>query len=140
MIQDTQPNYDSAVSKGWWRQIASRLTGKSTELQSFDEVCDQHALKSRHELGACVVSINQIIGSVGRCGDFDCAFYPRKTTTRDRWMSIARASYQNIALPLVELYKVGEAYFVKDGHHRISVARASGQDFIDATVVVIEMQ
>lgn len=140
MIQEMQPNYDSAVSKGRWRQIISRLNRKSAELLSFDAVCDQHTLKSRHDLGVCVVSINQIIGSVGRCGDFDRAFYPRKTTTRDRWMSIARAYYENVALPLVELYKVGEAYFVKDGHHRISVARTLGQDFIDATVVEIEMQ
>jgi hypothetical protein len=55
-------------------------------------------------------------------------------------MSIARALYQHLPLPLVELYKVGDSYFVQDGHHRISVARAKGQDFIDAYVIEVEVQ
>jgi hypothetical protein len=89
-------------------------------------------VKGEHELGTRIVPIDQIVGSVGRCGDFDRAFYPRQTFTGQRWIGIARASYQHIALPLMELYKVGDMYFVKDGHHRLSVARVNGQDFVDA--------
>ncbi len=133
--QDVAEDFDRAMSKGRWRQFVSRLSRRSDELLSYDDVRKQHLVKGQHELGVRIVPIDQIIGSMGRCRDFDRAFYPRQTDTCDRWMSIARASYQNVTLPLVELYKVGDSYFVQDGHHRISVARANGQDFIDAHVI-----
>lgn len=138
--QDVAEDFDRAMSKGRWRHIISHLSRRRDELLSYDEVRKQHTVKGQRELGVRVVSLDQIIGSMGRCRDFDRAFYPRQTDTSDRWMSIARASYKNVALPLVELYKVGDSYFVQDGHHRISVARANGQDFIDAHVIEVEVQ
>ena len=135
-----QADFDFAVNKGRWRQVMSRISRRSDELLSYDDVCKQHRVKGQHELGTRIVPIDRIVGSVGRCRDFDRAFYPRQTDTSDRWMSIARASNKQMPLPLVELYKVGEAYFVQDGHHRISVARANGQDFIDAHVIEVEVQ
>lgn len=138
--QDVNADFDRAVSKGQWRHLISRLSRRSDELLSYDEVRKQYAVRGQHELGVRIVPIDQIIGSMGRCGGFDRAFYPRQTDTSDRWMSIARASYKQVPLPLVELYKVGDSYFVQDGHHRISVARANGQDFIDAHVIEVEVQ
>jgi len=137
--QRVQADFNFALNKGWWRQVISRINRRSDELLSHDEVRKQHMVKGQHELGVRIVPIDQIIGSVGRCRDFDRAFYPRQTFTGNRWMSIARASYMNVALPLVELYKVGDSYFVKDGHHRISVACVNGQDFIDAQVIEVEV-
>jgi hypothetical protein len=74
----------------------------------------------------------------GRFREFDRAFLPRQLQTRDRWVIIAKAYYEQVTLPPVELLKIGDGYFVRDGNHRISVARSRGQDFVDADVTEIE--
>jgi hypothetical protein len=74
------------------------------------------------------------VGSVNRYRDFDRAFLPSQARTEGRWESIGRAHLNNIHLPPVKLYKIGDAYFVVDGNHRVSVAREMGQEFIDAEV------
>ena len=76
---------------------------------------------------------------MGRYRDFDRAFLPRQERTRGRWVNVDSAHHEDIILPPVDLYKVGEIYFVRDGNHRISVAREQGQDFIDAHVTEIEV-
>jgi hypothetical protein len=80
--------------------------------------------------------MNQIRGSEGRSRYFDRDFNPLYDRARGRWLNIARARQQGKDLPLVVLVQVGDIYFVKDGHHRISVARALGQKAIDARVTV----
>ena len=84
--------------------------------------------------------INRIKGSEGRSGDFDCDFNPMHTRTIDRWVSVALARSQGVTLPAVELILVGEDYFVRDGHHRISVVRAFGEEYIDAKIIVLELE
>jgi uncharacterized ParB-like nuclease family protein len=81
------------------------------------------------------VPIHQIKGSLGRSNDFDANFNPLHERTRSRWISVASAVRQRIPLPPVELLQVGDSFFVRDGHHRISVARAFGQEDIEARVV-----
>ena len=78
--------------------------------------------------------IDQIKGSEGRSQDFDQDFNPLKLRNQGRWLSIARAWHHGVSLPAVDLIKVGDVYLVRDGHHRISVARYMGSDFIDARV------
>jgi hypothetical protein len=84
--------------------------------------------------------MDRIRGSEGRSDDFDCDFNPLHTRTRDRWMSVAIARSQGETLPLVELIQLGEDYFVRDGHHRISVARELSEEYIDAIVIVLELE
>src|SRR6266540_5030436 len=72
----------------------------------------------------------------GRCDDFDVGFHPLKEHTEERWVSVARAQLRGLGLPPVELIQLGAVYFVRDGHHRISVAAALGQQEIDAVVTV----
>ena len=74
-----------------------------------------------------------------RSGDFDNRFHPLDDRIRDRWVSIAMARKQNIPLAAVELIQVGDRYFIKDGHHRISVARALGETAVDAEIVIWEV-
>jgi hypothetical protein len=80
------------------------------------------------------VPISRIIGSVDRYRDFDRAFLPRQDFMAERWQKVSRAWYQDISLPPILLYQVGDVYFVVDGHHRVSVAREKGQTEIDAEV------
>ena len=84
------------------------------------------------------VPVDKILGSLGRYRDFDRAFLPIQTRTKARWISIDRAHYEEIILPPVELYQIGEVYFVRDGNHRVSVARERGQTYIDAFVTEID--
>jgi hypothetical protein len=85
------------------------------------------------------VSIDKIIGSATlRYNDFDRAFLPTQARTKMRWRNIDRLYYQNVDLPPVQLYQIGEFYFVRDGHHRISVARERGQQFIEAEVIEVQ--
>ncbi len=83
--------------------------------------------------------INRIKGSEGRSGDFDRDFNPMHDRMIDRWVSVALAQSNGVALPAVELIQLGEDYFVRDGHHRISVARAFGEEYIDAKVTVLKL-
>lgn len=117
------------------RGVITRLLRKGNRLLSLDTVLDGALVKGQHALGLRTVPINEIVGSSGRADDFDRAFYPRKNTTQERWVRINRAKQTGVELPPVELRKIGEQYFVMDGHHRISVARLRGQRYIDAQVV-----
>ena len=137
--QKAQEDYDRAILKSIWRTIVTWLTGESNELLPFDEVRDRLPLRGQHYLGLRQISIDQIVGSMGRYRDFDRVFLPRQTRTKDRWVNIDKAHYADVILPPVELYKMGEVYFVKDGNHRVSVARERGQIFVDAYVTEMEI-
>ena len=98
-----------------------------------------HHIRSRHYGGIKPISIEKICGSMGRCADFDHRFHPLSDRIRDRWVGVATARLQNIPLPPVSLIQIHDYYFVEDGHHRISVARALGETAIDAEINVWEL-
>jgi|tagenome__1003787_1003787.scaffolds.fasta_scaffold20400630_2 hypothetical protein len=117
-------------------QIWATLRGQSRQLLDLAAVATTGAISNRHAAGIQTVPIDQIRGSEGRCEDFDVAFHPLKGHTEDRWVSVAGAYLRGRDLPPVELIQVGDVYFVRDGHHRISAAAALGQQEIDAVVTV----
>jgi hypothetical protein len=132
-------DFERAVFRGFWRKLLARFTGENIELLPYDEVREKLPFRGQHYLGMQQVPIDKIVGSVGRYQDFDRAFLPTQTRTRDRWVSIDKAHYDQINLPPVELFKMGEIYFVKDGNHRVSVARERGQVFLDAFVTEVDI-
>jgi hypothetical protein len=95
---------------------------------------DGKSIRSRHYAGSQTVDTRHIVGSEGRCQDFDRDFNPLKRHNQNRWMSVATALHQGVYLPAVDLIKIGDEYIVRDGHHRISVARHMGCRFVDAQV------
>ena len=127
-------DFERARRKATWRDWASRLTGRSNHLVSFQQVRQDLSIGGQYFLGVQTVPLDRITGTMGRTTEFDRAFFPRQHHIRERWLRVNRAYHGAAVLPLVDLIKLGEAYFVKDGHHRISVARAHGQDFIEANV------
>lgn len=131
-------DFDRAVSKAHWRDWLSWLFKRNNNLISFDEIRQTLSFKRQRYLGLQIVPLRNIVGSEGRHRDFDRAFYPRQPYVKDRWMSIDKAHYAEVSLPPVELFKIDGVYFVRDGNHRISVARARGQQFIDAYVTEIK--
>jgi hypothetical protein len=130
----------SMQTKALLRQIYSFLTGHSRGLLDLIVEVSKSKIRRQYYAGYRTVPINRIKGSEGRSGDFDCDFNPMHTRTIDRWVSVAVARSHGATLPAVELILVGEDYFVRDGHHRISVARAFGEEYIDAKVIVLELE
>lgn len=110
----------------------AKLLGKDNRLQ---ELASQ-PVASPHSTSRIVsIPISQIKGSLGRSDDFDASFNPLQERSRSRWISILTAIQRGVAMPAVELVKVGNTYYVQDGHHRISVARSLGQEAIEARIV-----
>lgn len=125
--------YSQAKKKAAWRRLRARLTGRSVQLQRYPAI-GRRSEKSAPG-GIRLVALDQIIGSEGRSHDFDDEFWPITEHSRDRWLRIAVATGTGQALPPVQLIKSAAGYVVRDGHHRISVARAFGQDVIEAEIV-----
>ena len=131
-------DFEQAHRKAHWRDWFSRLFGKRNNLLSLDDLPQQQLQNEVRHVGLQVVPLDKIVGSEGRYHEFDRAFFPRQHHTKERWVSIDIAHYQDVILPPVELLKAGEMYFVRDGNHRISVARMQRQAFIDANVTEIK--
>lgn len=130
-------DFEHARRKAFWRKLFTWLAGDKNTLLPFDDFREQIPIKGQFYRGLRQVRLDEIVGSMGRYRDFDRAFLPLQTRTRGRWVSIDKAHYEQINLAPVELYKMGEIYFVKDGNHRVSVARERGQEFIDAYIIEI---
>jgi hypothetical protein len=128
-------DFERALAKGFLSEIGAFLSHRSNELLSFEDVKRKLRLHEQFYRGLQAVPIAQIVGSLNRYQDFDQEFLPRQTHTQARWMRIDAARLRDEQLPAVELYKVGQVYFVRDGNHRVSVARERGQEFIDAEVI-----
>jgi hypothetical protein len=127
-------DYSRARLKAFINSIRSAISGAPNRLLSYDDVKEKLHLGGPIYRGVQTVRVEQIAGSLNRYHQFDRAFLPTQGDTSARWENVNRAFYQDISLPPVVLYKVGEVYFVVDGHHRVSVAREQKQEFIDAEV------
>jgi hypothetical protein len=111
-----------------------RRNAGSNRLLCFDDLRTIPGAVGRIYRGLRMASVAQIGGSMGRCSEFDGDFMPTRASVEERWKCIDRAFYRGEVLPPVSLYKVGSFYFVLDGHHRLSVARYHGVEWIDAHV------
>jgi len=127
-------DFSKAMQKAFWEEIRGFFARKSTRLLPFDEVKDKLEIWFVQDLGMQTISIDSIVGSEGRYKNFTRQFLPIKEDLRDRWKNVVQAYYSHRNLPPVELYRVQDTYFVKDGHHRVSVARTKGVRYIEARV------
>ena len=136
---ETEGDFARARARAFFNEIAAMIARRPNEPLSFEAVKRSLKVFGQAYRGLQTVLIDKIIGSATlRYNDFDRAFLPTQTRTKMRWRNIDRLYYQNVDLPPVQLYQVGEFYFVRDGHHRISVARQRGQQFIDAEVIQVQ--
>ncbi len=115
-------------------RLTARLRGDRDRPLAFDEVRRGMRADNRLWLGGRVVEVSRVVGSVGRWRQFDRCFMPAEASTEDRWKRVDLAFRRGEEWPMVSLYKIGEAYFVLDGNHRVSVARYHGVEMIDAVV------
>lgn len=133
----TAADFEHAHNRAFFRKVIALLLGQKEQVKllSFDDVKRKIKWSDESYIGLRSVPVNAIVGSVGRYKDFDREFLPVQRNTKQRWRSIDEAYYLDVTLPPVQLYKVGDVYFVKDGNHRVSVARERGVEFIDAEVI-----
>jgi nucleotide-binding universal stress UspA family protein len=116
------------------QELTARLTGRSTDLLSFEDVRQKLKFKSRSAQELREIPLDAIVGSVGRYHDFTRDFLPRLDSDQERWVGVKKALDKLGSLPPIEVYQIGEAYFVNDGNHRVSVARQLGLTHIEAYV------
>lgn len=132
--EQARQDFQRARFKAFMNRAWATLSGKPTTLLSYDEIKEKLHIGGPIYRGVKTVLVDQIAGSLNRYHEFDNVFLPASDQLADRWQSVNRAFYQEISLPPVVLYKVGQVYFVVDGHHRVSVARQQGQIYIEAEV------
>lgn len=118
----------------FWQAAWSLLTGKSIDLLRFEEVKQRLRLRNERYLGLREIPVEKIVGSVGRYRDFTRTFLPRTNAVRSRWQRLDALARGPEGFPPIEVYKIGDAYFVSDGNHRVSVARQLGMKTIEAYV------
>jgi hypothetical protein len=105
------------------QDVLTTFTQRPADLHQFEEVRHKLQLGQADDVGLQEVPLDHIVGSVGRYQDFTRAFFPRRDDLQERWQRIDRLVAAGGRLPPIELYKVGQVYFVSDGNHRVSVAR-----------------
>lgn len=135
----TKSDFNKARFKALVKDILSGIRNRPNELLSFDAVKRSLKVFGQNYLGVQTVRLADVVGSATlRYHDFDRAFLPTQDFTESRWRRIDAAYIEAKNLPPIQLYKIGTAYFVRDGHHRVSVAREKGQEFIDAEVIEVK--
>lgn len=127
------------------RQVLSRLAAWLRRepddvniMLPFNEVVDALGRRGERRIGLQVIRLDSIVGSVDRTRDFDRRFRPTSGRMRERWQRLALAQRRGEPIPPIEVYRVGDLHFVSDGHHRVSVAVALGQDTIEAYVTEVQ--
>jgi hypothetical protein len=137
---DAAYDFTRARRRQTWARLTRKLRrrpGQDTELLDFNDIVGPLHQKGQRNLGLHNIDIDTIVGSVDRVGDFDRWFRPRRRVNRQRWEALDRASLVGAIIPPIEVYKVGHLHFVRDGHHRVSIARAHGMRTIDALVTEV---
>jgi nucleotide-binding universal stress UspA family protein len=130
-------DFRAARNRAVMKEILAQFSGESTQLLSFDEVREKLKVLGSSDLGLQDIPLDAIIGSAGRYAEFTRDFLPRQDIDEQRWARILAATQGPVGLPPIEVYKIGEVYFVKDGNHRVSVARQLGATHIQAYVTEI---
>jgi hypothetical protein len=135
---EARERFRRSVTQAQMSDLLSLVTGTDRDLVSYDEVVAKLQARQQITKGTQMVPLENIVGSVGRYRDFTRNFLPRAGVNEERWTRLDAALNSMEGFPPVELFKIGEVYFVRDGNHRVSVARANGSTHIEAFVTEIE--
>ena len=135
-----EDDFTRARNKALFNEIQHFLSPEEVSLISLNDV--KQLLKPTAEtyVGMKIVPIEKIVGSEGRYNDFDNHFFPKSSHLRNRWQHVDEAAIKDIILPPIKVYEISGLYFVRDGNHRVSVAKSRGTEFIDAEVVSLQSE
>ncbi len=131
-------DFQRARKQAALQQLLARLTGKSAELLAYDDVRQQLRETGTIDRGLQEIPLDAIVGSVGRSDDFTRDFMPKKDSDQERWAQVRTAVLDMSGLAPISVYQIGEGYFVRDGNHRVSIARQLGTPTISAYVTEVK--
>ncbi len=137
---DAQHDFLRARRRATLARLAARLRGVPGDVDvilPYEEVVEALGFESERRIGPKVVPLDAIVGTIDRAREFDRRFRPTSARVRSRWEQIAAAMRRGESMPPVDLVRIGQIYFVRDGHHRVSVARALGRTDVDAIVTEV---
>ncbi len=139
---DAQFDFSRARRRRTFARLAARLRRADdvNHILPFEEVVSALGRVGERRLGLQVIPLDSIVGTVDRAQEFDRSFRPTSQRVRHRWQRINLAQRKGEAMPPIDVYRIGELHFVKDGHHRVSVARAFGHHDIEAYVTEVLTQ
>ena len=135
---ESMERFRRSAGKAQVADLMGKVTGADTDLVSYDAVATRLRARQQIEMGTRMVPLDQIVGSVGRYRDFTRTFLPRAAISPERWARVDAIMHSLEGYLPIELYKIGQVFFVRDGNHRVSVARANGLTHIEAYVTEIE--
>lgn len=138
---DAQTDFTRARRERALARLTARLRGEPSDFDvilPFEEVVAELGWAGQRSLGLQSIPLDSIVGTVDRSKDFDREFRPTSGKVRGRWQRIAEAQRRGRDMPPISVFRVGDMHFVKDGHHRVSVARAQGRTHIDAYVTEVQ--
>ena len=136
----SEEDFSKVRNKALFNSIQHLLSPEETQLISLNDIKELLHPDNEVYVGMKTVPVENIIGSEGRYNDFDNLFFPKHSHLKNRWLNIDKAYMQGVILPAVTLYEIGGVYFVRDGNHRVSVAKARGVEFIDAEVTSLRTE
>lgn len=136
----SEEDFSKVRNKALVNSLQHFLSPEETKLISLNDIKELLHPDNEVYAGMQVVPIEKIIGSEGRYNDFDNLFFPKHSHLKNRWLNIDKAYMRGEILPAVTLYEIGGVYFVRDGNHRVSVAKARGVEFIDAEVISLRTE
>ncbi|MCR4579930.1 MAG: transcriptional regulator [Treponema sp.] len=136
----TEEDFNKARNKAFINEIQHLLSPEEASLISLNDVKQMVKPINETYVGMKVIPIDKIVGSEGRYKDFDNRFFPKSSHLKNRWEHVDEAAIKSIDLPPIKVYEISGLYFVRDGNHRVSVAKARGTEFIDAEVVSLQSE
>lgn len=138
--QQAESDFNRARNKALINEIQHLLSPEEASLISLNDVKQMIKPINETYVGMKVIPIEKIVGSEGRYNDFDNNFFPKSSHLKNRWEHVDEAAIQDINLPPIKVYEIAGLYFVRDGNHRVSVAKTRGTEFIDAEVVTLQSE
>ena len=140
---DVENDFQRARRHQVLARLAQRLRREPDDVNlilPFDEVVAALGQRGERRLGLQTISLDTIVGTVDSSRDFDRRFRPTSGRVRERWERLALAQRRGEPIPPIDVYRVGDMYFVQDGHHRVSIAIATGATTIEAYVTEVLTQ
>lgn len=136
----SEEDFHKARNKALFNELQHFLSPEEVTLISLNDVKQMIKPINETYVGMKVIPIEKIVGSEGRYKDFDNHFFPKSSFLKNRWEHVDEAALKDIVLPPIKVYEIAGLYFVRDGNHRVSVAKSRGTEFIDAEVVSLQSE
>lgn len=136
----SEEDFTRAHNKAFINEIQHLLNPEEASLLSLNDVKQLIKPKNETYIGMKTIEVSKVVGSEGRYNDFDNRFFPKNSHLKNRWQHVDEAAINLVSLPPIKVYELAGLYFVRDGNHRVSVAKARGTEFIDAEVVSLQSE